>query len=136
MKKTVGPSDQKGYVALLSVLIMGAVSLSVGLALLLQGADSQRQTLVLQQSMQARGLAQACAEEALQQMYTSNSFTGTNTMNLGQGSCTYAVTSTGGSNRTIDTSGIVNDVVRRIKIHATITTSIISVISWQEVSDA
>lgn len=123
---------QSGYIALMAVLIVGAASLAISLALLTTGTDNQRNSLATQQSKQARGLAVACAQEALQQMHDNTSFTGSNNINLGQGTCSYTVTNTGGSNRTIDTTGTVNGVVRKIKIYATITTTI-SITSWQEV---
>lgn len=130
---------QKGYIALLAVLIIGAASLAISLALLTAGADSQRSTLVTQQSAQARNLASSCVEEALQQMHDDTSFTGTDTISFGQGSCTYTVTNTGGTARTIDaagTSGAVNSVVRKLKVYVTISASSLSITSWQEVSDA
>jgi type II secretory pathway component PulK len=124
----------EGYVALMAVLIVGAASVAISLALLTTGADSLRSALVTQQSTQARSLASACAEEALQQMHDSTAFTGTNTLNLGQGTCSYTVTNTGGNTRTIDTTGTVGNNVRKLKIYATIGVSSISITSWQEVS--
>ncbi len=128
--------SQRGYVALMAVLIIGAASLAISLALLTTGADSQRSTLVMQQSGQARGLASSCAEEALQQIHDNTSFTGTNALSFGQGSCSYTVTNTGGTTRTIDATGTVNSVVRKVKVYVTISASSISITSWQEVSDA
>jgi hypothetical protein len=128
--------NQDGYVALIAVLIVGAASLAIGLTLLTTGTDSQRAALATQQSMQARSLADACAEEALQQIYTSASFTGSSNLSQGQGSCTFTVTNTGGNNRTIDTTGTVSGVVRKVKVYVTITSSSISITSWQEVADA
>lgn len=128
------PQKTDGYIALLAVLIVGAASVAIGLTLLLTGTDSQRSTLVSQQSAQARALASACAEEALQQIHDDTAFTGTNNLSLGQGTCTYTVTNTGGNARTIDVSGTVNSIVRKLKIYATISPSSISITSWQEVS--
>lgn len=125
--------SQHGYVALISVLIMSAVAIAIGTTLLISGTDGQRSTLILQQSMQARNLANACVEEALQQMHDSTTFTGTNNLSIGQGTCTYTVTNTGGSNRTIDTIGTVGNVVRKNQVYVTIGASSISVTSWQEV---
>lgn len=134
--KNISPKLENGYVALMAVLIIGATSLAVGLTLLTTGTDSQRAALVTQQSAQARALADACAEEALQQIYASASFTGSNSLSQGQGNCSYTVTNTGGSNRTIDASGNVSSVVRKVKVYVTITSSSISISSWQEVADA
>lgn len=126
--------SQHGYVALLSVLIVGAACLTIGITLLITGADSQRSVLVTQQSTQARNLASACAEEALQQLHDNTSFTGNNNLSLGQGSCGYTVSNTGGNNRTIDSMGTVNGIVRKLKVYVTINATSISITSWQEVS--
>lgn len=132
MRRVMHNSD--GYVALMTVLIVGAASIAISLALLTAGTDSQRSALVTQQATQARALASACVEEALQQMHDSTSYTGTNNLSLGQGTCTYTVTNTGGSNRTIDATGTVNGDIRKLKVYATIGASSISITSWQEVS--
>lgn len=126
-------SNSHGYVALLAILIVGAAATAVAVALLITGTDSQRATLITQQSAQARNLATACAEEALQQMHDNTAYTGTAPLTLGQGTCSYTVTNTGGSNRSITTTGTVGSVVRKLQIYVTITTSI-SITSWQEVS--
>lgn len=132
----VGQARECGYVALMAVLIVGAISLTISLALLTSGADSQRSTLVTQRSTQARGLAVSCAEEGLQIIHDDTSYAGTGNLSLGQGSCTYVVANTGGSSRTIDATGTVGNVVRKVKVYVTITSSSISVTSWQEVPDA
>jgi hypothetical protein len=127
-----GGSD--GYIALLSVIIVGAAGMAIGLALLLSGTNSQRSSLVTQQSIQARQLAHGCAEEALQKIHESIGFTGTNSLTLGAGSCNYTITSTGATTRTITTNGMVGGVVRKVAVYATINSSSISITSWQEVS--
>jgi hypothetical protein len=123
---------ERGYVALLAVLIVGAASTAVAVALLTIGVDSQRSALVAMRAVQARGLASTCAEEALQEIHDATSYTGTNTLNLGQGSCTYTVTNAGGVNRTITASGTVDTVVRRVALSISVG-STITVTSWQEV---
>ena len=125
---------ESGYVALLTVLIVGAVATAVGLALLTTGTDAQRATLVQQRSKQARSLAVACTHEALQQVHDNIAFTGTNSLSLGQGSCIYVVTVTAPTTRSIAVSGTVGNVVKKIQVYVTIGTSSISITSWQEVS--
>jgi hypothetical protein len=126
--------NERGYVALLTVLIVGAVATSIALVLLTSGADSQRATLVEQQSKQARGLAVACTEEALQQIHDNIAFSGTNSLTLGQGGCTYTVTVATTTTRNIVVSATVGSVVRKIQATSTINVSTISITSWQEVS--
>ena len=125
---------QSGYIALLAVLIVGAAATAIALALLTIGTDSQRSTLIEQQSKQARSLAVACAEESLQLIHDNIAFSGTNSLALGQGNCSYTVTVATGTTRTVVTSGTVGNVVRKIQFSVTIGSSSISVTSWQEVS--
>ncbi|HEU5121785.1 MAG TPA: hypothetical protein VFT59_02985 [Candidatus Saccharimonadales bacterium] len=125
---------QNGYIALLSVIVVGAAAMATALVLLTTGTNTQRSTLVLQQSIQARQLALACAEEALQLVHDTTAYTGTGSLTLGVGTCSYTVTSTGASTRTITTTGTVNDVVRKTAVYVTINSSSISISSWQEVS--
>jgi hypothetical protein len=125
---------QDGYIALMTVLIVGAVSVAVACAVLLAGADNQRSVYVLQRSLQARASAHTCAEEALQVIHDTTTYTGTGNLTLGNGmSCSYTVTNTGGNNRTITTVATVNSVVKRLLITATIGSTNIAVTSWKEV---
>ena len=130
----VGRSAESGYVALLAVLIVGAIATATGIVLLLTSADSQRSVLVSQQSKQARSLAVACSQEALQLMYENTSYTGSGNLTLGQGSCTYTVTNTGGSTRSVAATGTVNNTSRKIQLNVTIGSLNISITSWQDVS--
>ena len=116
------------------LLIVGAATTAIALVLLTTGTDAQRSSLVTQQSVQAVQLANACAEEALQQMHDTTSFTGTSSLTLGAGSCTYTVTSTGASTRTITTTATVGATVRKLAVYATIGSSSISITSWQDTS--
>lgn len=130
----VGRTAQSGYIALMGVLVIGAVATATALTLLVISADSQRSTLIEQQSTQAHGLAVACGEEALQQMQENTAYTGSGNLTLGQGSCTYTVTNTGGTGRSILSTGTVGNLLRKIQIGATIGTSNISITSWQDVN--
>lgn len=127
------PRWQSGYVALMAVLIVGAASLAISTALLSAGTDSQRRALVVQQSVLARNMAAACAEDALETIHDNTSYTGTTNVTLGT-NCSYTVTNLGGSSRRIDASGSAGNVVRRVQVHVTIGASSISVTSWQEVT--
>ena len=123
---------KNGYVTLISVLVIGAVGVAITLSLILLGAGSSRTSFALQQSAQAKGLANACAEEALEQIREATSFTGSGNLTLGQGICSYTVTNTGGANRTVTTSGTVGTITRKVSITITAINPLIIVGSWQE----
>jgi hypothetical protein len=126
---------QHGYVTLYSVVLIGVVALTLTLSLLLLGIGSSRTGFTAGQSRQAATLATACAEEALEQIRSNSSFTGSNNFNLGSGSCTYVVTSQGGQNRTVDASGSAGTAVRKVKVILNAVTPVIGVVSWQDVAD-
>lgn len=125
---------QQGYIALLAVLVVGAASTAIALGLLLTGTDSQRVNLVVRRTAQARQLAHACAEEALQALHADNSLTGTASLSLSSGTCTYTVVNTGGQTRRVDASSNVNSIIQRVRVNVTIGSLNISITSWQEVA--
>ena len=126
---------QYGYITLISVLVIGAVGLAITISLILLGLGSSRTSFALEQSNQTKALTNACAEEAMQQIRDSMSFTGNGNLSLGQGTCNYTVTSQGGQNRTITASGTVGTIVRKAKVIISKINPTITVTSWQEVAD-
>ncbi len=76
---------KNGYSALISVLGIGAIATMVTVAVLSLGLASSRTSFVTGQSFQAMALADACIEEALEQIANSVPFTGNGTLSLGQG---------------------------------------------------
>lgn len=121
-----------GYVTLISVLIAGAVGVSVAVSLLLLGLGISRTSFTEGQLRQARFLTDACAEEALEQIRDATAFSGSGSLSLGNGSCSYTVVSGGGSNRTITVSGMVGSIVRRATLSIDAINPLIHVSSWQE----
>ena len=125
----------EGFITLISVLIVGAIGVAIGTSLLLLGLGSSRTSFALVQSNQVKALANACSEEALQQIRDSTPFSGTGNLTLGQGTCTYTVTKLTGQNRTITASGTVGTIIRKVSISLDKITPNINVTSWQEVAN-
>ncbi|MEK7607279.1 MAG: hypothetical protein AAB444_03740 [Patescibacteria group bacterium] len=124
-----------GYATLMSVLIVGAIGIAIATSLLLLGVGFLRTSFAGDQSGGARALANSCAEEGLRQIRNASSFTGTGNLTLGQGTCSYTVTSQGGENRTVITSGLVNTITRKVKVIINAINPSIQTVSWQEVAD-
>lgn len=125
----------EGYITLISVLVVGAVGIAITLSMLLLGLGSSRTSFAIDQSNQAKSLANGCAEEAMQQIRDSSPFTGSGNLALGQETCAYTITSQGGQNRTINAFGTVGTIVRKVKIIINKINSTIQVVSWQEIAD-
>lgn len=134
--KTYKTQTNKGFITLMATLLVLAVGLSISISMLMLGVGSSRTSFVIKQSYQSNALANACAEEALQKIYdsvvTPPLFTGTGSLTIGQGSCSYTVSDTGGGTMNITTSGTVGDVIRKNQIILS-TVSPIAISSWQEI---
>ncbi len=126
-------SRQPAFVSMISVLILGAVGLSISIYIILFSLSSSKNSLSLSQSTQARTLATACAESALEQIRENTSYTGTTNLTLSSGTCSYIVTNTGGETRTITVTATVSSVVRRLSLTVTAINPIITTGSWQEI---
>src|SRR3990167_9131747 len=109
-------TNNSGYIILVSVLVVSAVGVAIALSLLLLGLGSSRTSFAVEQSNQAKALANACAEEALQKIRNSVPFEGSDGLALGQGTCDYTVTKQTAQNRTITASGAVGTLIRKTKI--------------------
>ncbi|MBL1434244.1 hypothetical protein COB87_001580 [Candidatus Wolfebacteria bacterium] len=117
----------------MSVLVVGAIGTSIAISLILLGLGMSRNSLALEQSNQAKVLANSCVEEALQQIRDSTPFTGTGSLSSSQGVCGYEVVNDGGQDRTITASSTVTTIVRKVKVTIDTINPDINITSWQEV---
>lgn len=127
-------TQNQGFVTLLTVLIVSAVGVAISSSLLLLGIGNARAGLAVQQSKQAATLADACAEEALQQMRFSTAYSGTASLTLGAGTCSYTVTVLTGENRDVQATGTVGTIVRKVEVTISALTPKTVISSWQEVA--
>lgn len=134
MARQASDRINKGYLNIFSVIVVGAAALAAVGSLSLLSMGSIRASTLLSESYQAKSLADACAETALQQIKDSTSFSGSDNFSLGSGTCSYTVTNTGGQNREINAQGLVEDVIRKVKIEISAVNPQINVASWQEIS--
>ena len=132
-RKTQYNRRKRGYITLISILIVAAVGTAIAVSLILTGLGASRTSLVVQQSVQARALAAACTESALQEIRKITQFSGTGTTTTSEGICTYRVIALAGQNRTIDATSTVGSILQKIRVSVTAINPKITVSSWQEV---
>lgn len=132
MKKII---KNQGFAAIIAVIIVCAMGLVIASSLLLLGLGSTRSSFSRTQSDQAKGLADACLESALQEIRNNTSYSGTSGLTLGQGSCTFTVAIQSGENRTIIAAGTVGNTVRKVRATLSQINPTITIVSWQEVAD-
>lgn len=126
---------KKGYITLIAVIVVLAIASAIATSLLLLGIGSSRSSLSLEQSNQSKALANACSEQALQEIRNNPSFSGSGNLNLGSGSCTYTVQNLGGESRLVNSSGLIGTIIRKVKINLNQINPKINISSWQEVAD-
>jgi hypothetical protein len=132
-----------GYLTLLSVLIIGAVALGSALFILEAGANAARNTIVREESLRAQALADACAESGLLTIKNTESLPQAGGIDFGYGHCEFTTEESAPSEDLVKASGFVESVVRKVKISASVTTTIhetgtttsITAANWQEVAD-
>ncbi|OIO07956.1 hypothetical protein COX21_01965 [Candidatus Falkowbacteria bacterium CG23_combo_of_CG06-09_8_20_14_all_41_10] len=124
---------QPAFVSVISVLILGVVGLSISIYIILFSLASSKNSLSLSQSTQARTLATAGAESALEQIREDPAYTGTTDLTLSEGLCSYMVADTGGETRTISVTATVAAVVRHLSLTVTAINPVITIGFWQEV---
>lgn len=125
----------KGYIALTSIIIIMAVIALIAISAGLLAISESNMGLTKDLSAKAYYLADACIEEALQEINDSIPFIGTGGLTIGSGSCSFTVTSTGGQTRLIDASGTVGSITRKVEVEIDAITPNINITMWQEVAD-
>ncbi len=129
--KDIKKIKNEGFSTLLIVILLGGVALTLVLTLTTSSVWSIRGSIDSRNSNQAKSLANACAEVALEAMRENNSYTGANNVTLNGNTCTYTITNTGGTTRGITVTGTVNSIVRKLNI-TTSTFNPLVISSWQE----
>jgi hypothetical protein len=125
--------SQKGFVTLMSVIIAGSIGLVLAGLLYMTSIWSIKNSGDDNFSAQSRKDLDACIEIALQTIHDTISFAGSGNLSLGGGNCTYLVTNTGGSTRTINATGTASSIYRKASISITAVSPKINIFSWQEV---
>ena len=123
---------KKGFSTLFIVIILGSIAIGLVLALSTDSFWVVKSSIGAKDSSQNKSLVNACAEIALENMRENNSLVGSSDVVITGNTCTYIITNTGGTNRTISASGTINGVVRKLEINTT-GFNPIAVSSWQEV---
>lgn len=125
---------QEGYIVLITVLLLGAVGTLIASSVLFLGTETLQTEMAFSEGAHARAMANACAEHGLNQLRQNTSYSGGETLSLGNDSCeVIAVLGSGGSNRTLQAEGISGDAIFRIEISVQTVDPIILLSSWQEV---
>jgi hypothetical protein len=128
--------NNKGYVALVTVLIVSAVGLAIATTLLLYAIGVSKSSITYDSSDQARAYADSCAEEAIVRLKRDISYTGNETLTFDYGSCEIRpVLGSGNTDRTVQTIGNVGNTYRKVEVQISVVNPQTQINIWEEVSD-
>lgn len=123
---------QKGFVALVTVLIVSALVLIVTIGLSLRTIDEMEMGLQKSLSSETYYFANLCAEDALMKLKANSNYSGDEVINIGKGSCTILPIE---GNWTIKISASFSGQVKKMRLVISQIHPEIVVDSWQEVAD-
>lgn len=128
-------SAHPGYIFLVSVLMIGVISSTTLLSLLLLGWAAEQNGQLSVQSQQSLEYMQTCAERSIRSLRLDPTYTGEERYRFGSDSCYIRVIGGSGNNdRTICLEGLSGNVTRRMEIRVSALFPSVVIRSWQEVS--
>ena len=134
--KILNYKSQQGYIALISILIVGALVLAIGVGVSLRSIDETEMSLNEELSNRALALVNACAEYALFQLVNNLSYAGNETLTINDSdSCDIlSIEGSGATDRIIKAEALVMGYKKKIKIGIA-QIEPLEMIYWEEVDD-
>lgn len=126
--------QEQGIIVLITVLVIGAVVLLIGLGMSVRSVMESDTSLDEELSHQALVMATSCMEQALLSLADDSAYTGNQTITIGSYTCTIATITGSGDTRTVQTSSTVSGYTRRLLVTVSNVNPPLQVSSWQEVS--
>ena len=128
-------SSRRGYILLITVLVIGAIGSAIVSSLLILGISANHVSLSITESNHALANAQGCADYGLLKLRQSPSYAGNEFLTIGLQQCEILpVGGIGNNNRVLCTEGKVGDAIRRLEIVINQILPQTTIYSWQEVS--
>jgi len=132
----VNMENQKGFIALITVLIISAILLMISISSNLFGISESDMGLQKSQASQAFYLANLCSEDALMKLKNDINYLGNENLIFDNGSCSILPIESGsGESRTVKTIGSIQNQIRKIRIEMGRINPSLQISLWQEVSD-
>ena len=119
--------NQKGYIALISLLIIVATALTIGLAISLRGVEEIQISFGKSQAVKAENLANACIEEGLERL-RNNWSNYSDSLAIGDNSCIINA-EVSGSIATLYATGTADIYTQKIEVQVD---DSLNVIYWEE----
>jgi hypothetical protein len=124
----------QGFIALISILIIGALILAVSIGVSLRSIDETTMSMDQQESNRALALADLCAEQALMKLESVLNYAGSESITVDGDTCDILlITGSGNLNRTIKTQSTVSGYTRKVKLEVLQISPTMQISSWETV---
>lgn len=128
-------SARRGYIFLVSVLVIGAIASASAFTLLLLGLAQEQSGFTVVQSVQALELAETCVERAFHSLRDDPAYAGGEHFSLTGGSCSIGrIGGAGNEERTVCVEGFGGDAVRRLEVSVQRLYPSVEIEGWKEVA--
>ena len=125
---------RKGFIFLVSVLVIGSIAADIAISLVLLGVAALQRGISVVQSAQAYEYAQTCAERAIRRLQTDLSYDGGEVITFSSGTCSIAHTGgSGNTDRVLCVRGVSGQATRSVEISIAHVYPNVKVVSWGEV---
>jgi hypothetical protein len=126
------PTPQRGFIALLSVIIIGAILLVIGLATASIGQSQLQVAAGTHEEHRTRDYAAACLEEAILRIKRNEAYTGPTTVPMPgiAAACTVTSVSGAGTSRTVNVTSTVGFFTKAVVVALTKQTGPGGAIAW------
>jgi predicted chitinase len=121
----------KGFIALITIFIILAITLIMGVSFSLLSADESAMALENFQSSKAYFLSNLCAEQALMKLKENSNYSGNETINIENGSCQILPIE---GQWIVKTTGNFQNQIKKIRISISQVNPGMVIDSWQEVA--
>ena len=128
--------SQNGFIALTSVIIVSAFVVVLFIGMFFSSTEQIERVDDREFSTRALGLANSCAEEALNKLKNDLGYNGNEVINVGTYTCDIMEFDSTDMTKVIKTKGEVNGYVKRVQIEVSVLDHpYLDIIDWRIVSD-
>lgn len=109
--------NKKGFVTLFSLIILMVIAVSVFTSVLLTNMDSLKSVEALREGLKAKTNSYSCMEIALDKLKNDNTYTGNETIILGDGECEIlSISGSGNNNWVVRSIGKSKDYFKKLEV--------------------
>ena len=124
--------ESDGFVAMMSVLLVGAITLLLAIGAVSRSLDASDVALASESSYQALFLAESCVEHALSILASDPEYGGNEQFAVGDAHCQIGEVSATSSSRSFTTEATVGHFQKRLSVVGEVAASSSKVIDWEE----